>query len=277
VNRATSSHTIRNLQSDHEYRAALALQQLTWGADFSELIPVTMLKLAQRLGGIAVGAFTTDDSLVGIVFGVTGVVSGALVHWSDLLAVHPDWRNRGIGEALKWFQRDSLLQQSVRRVQWTFDPLESRNAHVNFGRLGAVSDEYVRDFYGDSDSPLHAGIGTDRLIVTWQLDSERVAAHQAGAAAVRLAGLADAPLVNPLVRTGDTYASSEPRVDLDAPAIRIAIPLDIQDLKARDLKCAVSWRRGTRVAFESYLSRQYQVTGYLRDVESGSYILERMV
>jgi chorismate synthase len=276
VNRATSSYTIRNLQSDHEYRAALALQQLTWGTDFSELIPVTMLKLAQRLGGIAAGAFTADDSLVGIVFGVTGVVSGAPVHWSDLLAVHPDWRNRGIGEALKWFQRDSLLQQSVRRVQWTFDPLESRNAHVNFGRLGAVADEYVRDFYGASDSPLHAGIGTDRLIVTWQLDSERVAAHQAGAAE-RLAGLADAPLVNPVVRTRDTSGSSEPRLDLDAPAIRIAIPLDIQDLKARDLKCAVAWRRQTRAAFESYLSRQYQVTGYLRDGESGSYVLERMV
>src|SRR5262245_17209261 len=221
-----------------------------------------MLKLVQRLGGVAAGAFSGDDTLVGLVFGVTGVVAGTPEHWSDFLAVHPDWRNRGIGEALKWFQRDSLLQQSVRRVQWTFDPLESRNAHVNIVRLGAIAHEYVRDFYGTSDSPLHAGIGTDRLVVTWHLDSERVLAHRAGTAAGWLASPAHAPLVNRVLRKPDA-CESEPRLDLDAPAIRIAIPLDLQDLKARDLKCAVEWRRQTRVAFESYLSRQYQVTGYL--------------
>jgi chorismate synthase len=274
VSPASRTYTLRDLTREEEYQAALALQKLTWGPEFSELIPVAMLKLAQRLGGIAAGAFSEDDVLIGIVFGVTGFVAGLPVHWSDLLAVHPEWRNRGIGEALKWYQRDSLLRRGVARVHWTFDPLESRNAHVNFVRLGAIANEYVRDFYGASDSPLHAGIGTDRLIVTWQLDSERVTAHCLRPSQDPVGSTDGAPLVNPVIRNDNSLRSSAPRLDVKAPAIRIAIPLDVQALKARDPSIAVEWRRHTRAAFESYLARGYHVTGYLRGSEFGSYVLE---
>jgi predicted GNAT superfamily acetyltransferase len=162
----------------------------------------------------------------------------------------------------------------VARVHWTFDPLESRNAHVNFVRLGAIANEYVRDFYGASDSPLHAGIGTDRLIVTWQLDSERVTAHDLRSSQDPVGSMDGAPLVNPVIRNDNSLRSSAPRLDVKAPAIRIAIPLDVQALKARDLALAVEWRQHTRAAFESFLARGYHVTGYLRGSEFGSYVLE---
>ncbi|TVP76623.1 MAG: GNAT family N-acetyltransferase, partial [Gemmatimonadales bacterium] len=156
-----SDFHIRPLAGRAEMEACVVLQEAVWGAGFRERVPAAILGVARRLGGVVTGAFRGDE-LVGFVFGLTGIREGRPVHWSDMLAVRAEARGRGLGIALKEAQRDELLSRGVRVMEWTFDPLVARNAHLNLNRLGAAGVEYVVDAYGDSDSPLHRGIGTDR-------------------------------------------------------------------------------------------------------------------
>src|SRR5581483_6808097 len=138
---------------------------------FSERVPAALLKVAQRIGGIAAGAFAPDGRIVGFVFGLTGIENGEIVHWSDMLAVHADFRDHGIGRHLKEFQRATLAPLGVTRIYWTFDPLVARNAHLNLNRLGARVVEYVPDMYGaETSSSLHRGVGTDRFVVAWSIN-----------------------------------------------------------------------------------------------------------
>ncbi|MGH7505365.1 MAG: GNAT family N-acetyltransferase [Longimicrobiales bacterium] len=272
----TSPGTIRPLRTANELRSCVALQRETWGSDFSEAVPERVLGMAQRLGGILSGAFDENGELLGFVFGLTGVADGRVVHWSDMLAVRPGTRNRGIGEALKRHQRELLLAEGIAAVGWTFDPLESRNAHINFARLGVTAREYVRDFYGDSDSPLHTGLGTDRLIVNWAIAGERVTRRLAGTdqpPAPREA--IDWPLINAVRAARAGPRSDDPDLDLQAPRLRLAIPLSIQEIKQRDPELATDWRLKTRAAFEQYTARGFAVVDFVRAEPAGFYILER--
>lgn len=261
----------RPLEGHAEYRACFELQLVIWGRDFVETVAPALLWVAQRTGGIASGAFTPAGELVGFIFGITGYRDGAPVHWSDMLGVHPRFRGVGAARALKLHQRDRLLAGGVRHVQWTFDPLESRNAHLNFVRLGGTAHEYVRDAYGESDSPLHQGIGTDRLIVSWALDSERVQRRVAGNAESARGG----------ERVNDVAVAAWPRctgtaLDLAAPRLRLRIPADIQALKQARPELAREWRECTRAAFEHYFARGYGVVDFVRESEAlGCYVLER--
>jgi chorismate synthase len=265
--------TVRDFRSWSDYEACIALQQHTWGESFDDIVPINVLRVVQMVGGIAAGAFAADGELLGFVFGITGVENGTPVHWSDMLAVQSRARDRGVGEALKRYQRDALLQRGVSRVYWTFDPLESRNAYINFVRLGVTASKYERDLYGQSHSPLHVGIGTDRLIVTWDLASQRVIR--------RLQRERDAldahnvPLVNRPAGEYGISASGPPRLDLDVDYVRIAIPADIQELKTRAVAVAAEWRKHTRAAFEYYLSAGYVVVDFVRGGSTGSYVLTR--
>lgn len=245
---------IRPLERPAEFEAAVALQEEVWGDGFSERVPVAILRTAQRLGGVVSGAFDPTGRLIGFVFGVTGWRDGSPVHWSDMLAVRREARNRGIGEALKRHQREVLLTRGVKLVEWTFDPLESRNAWLNFRRLGALSRQYVRDYYGASDSPLHRGLGTDRLVVTWHLDAERVARRTAGVdPAVTPETLSALPVVNQPRPEAGGLSCDDARLDLDASTVLVAIPSDIQRLKDAAPALAARWRAVTRAAFEAYL------------------------
>lgn len=272
--RLASDVIIRPLATRADYDACLALQELTWGVGFNERVPPGVLKLSQRLGGVASGAFDEGGELLGFVFGMSGLMGGRLVHWSDMLAVRPDARDRGIGEALKWHQRAQLLLVGVNVVHWTFDPLEARNAWLNFTRLGAVAREYVRDFYEASDSPLHHGLATDRLIVSWLLDSDRVQCRAKGGGPTHDADVEGAPVANP-ARAGDRPNTSLLRRDLDSPIVRIAIPNDVQKLKREALDAAAEWQAVVREAFETYLALGYEVTGLLREASGRSYVLRR--
>ena len=221
------------------------LQRTTWGAAFSETVPPAILWVAQKTGGIASGAFTVDGRLLGFVFGMSGVRDGRLIHWSDMLAVHREARGMGLGVALKLHQRDLLLARGIEVVYWTFEPLEARNAYINFRRLGIVVREYMRDVYGDTGSDLHAGIGTDRLLAEWHIGSAHVAA--------RIAGHTDT-------------------VDAGA-AERITVPGDIQALKRTDPSAAREQRRLTRAAFEDYLGRGWTVVDVERDIDAVHYLV----
>lgn len=270
----SNDYTIREFSAWSDYEACVELQKHTWGADYDETVPINVLRVVQKAGGVAAGAFDRSGALLGFVFGITGVQAGIPVHWSDMLAVHADARNKGVGDALKRFQRAALLKRGVQRVYWTFDPLESRNAHVNFVRLGVTADLYERDVYGASDSPLHAGIGTDRLIVTWEIASQRVQ-QRLESPAPDPEDWKSYPLVNAPRSEDDAAVCEPPRLDLKADHICIVIPADIQNLKTHALAAAVEWRTHTRAAFEHYLPAGYVVVDYVREGPFGSYVLTR--
>lgn len=225
---------IRDLASPQDYADCVALQHETWGESFTESVPATMLRISQKLGGVAAGAFQ-DDVMLGFVFGLTGLQNGVVIHWSDMLAVKAGHRNHGIGEKLKRYQRDKLLALGVGRMLWTFDPLDAKNAHINFNRLGVFAREYVVDMYGQTSSPLHA-FGTDRLIVTWEL------------------------------------AAEQPRPHDHAHEHEIEIPADIHAINRADPALAQGWRERTREQFTRWLPR-YVVCGFERRGESGFYAL----
>ncbi len=236
----------------------VALQRATWGADFQETVPPAILWVAQRTGGVASGAFAPDGRLVGFVFGISGVEDGRLMHWSDMLAVHPDARGHGLGVALKLHQRELLLERGIETVYWTFDPLEARNAHINFRRLGVVARTYLRDVYGETGSELHAGIGTDRLVAEWHLRSPRVLA--------RLGAKSSAAIDPPVPALPAAVAGAIEEAS-------IAVPLDIQDLKRRSLPEALEHRRVSRAAFEDYLGRGWIVADTEQDDVELRYLL----
>src|ERR1043165_3579048 len=170
----SSSIEIRPLATHDELVACVALQRETWGEHFSDAVPVSILKVSQRIGGVAAGAFDDKGQLLGFVFGLTGVERGRIVHWSDMLAVRPEARNLGLGRRLKEYQRHVVRELGGVVIYWTFDPLIARNAHLNFNRLGVWLADYVEDMYGTTDSVLHGGMPTDRLIVAWPTDDQEV-------------------------------------------------------------------------------------------------------
>lgn len=249
---------IRPLRTADEYDRCVALQRATWGDDFRELVAPAMLKVAQEVGGIAAGAFDADGTLAGFVFGLTGLRGGRLAHWSHMLAVREDRRDRGIGRRLKRYQRERLRALGVERMYWTYDPLVARNAHLNLNALGARVVDYVEHMYGENPmSRTDSVIGTDRFVVEWP-----VAAPVEDAAPPPLpAGADEAPLA-----TADVARDvAAPQPDLpDAPLVRVEIPEDIQALKLARPDVAAAWRATTRRALTHYLRRGYRVAGLRR-------------
>jgi predicted GNAT superfamily acetyltransferase len=258
---------LRPLATPEDFHACVELQRATWGLHFSDLVPASLLKVSQKVGGLAIGAFDSSEAMLGFLFGLSGVVAGRPAHWSHMLAVVPAARDRGLGVRLKRHQRDVLLKEGVEVVRWTFDPLEARNGHLNLDRLGAEVESYVEEMYaGEEGSDLAEGIGTDRFIVRWDLASERAQEARAGRLPRNPERFADAPIVAPDLGEGTVH---------DAPRVRIEVPRAIQDLKAVDLHRAVAFRASSRRAFQHYLALGYRVDTLLAEGERRFYGLVR--
>jgi len=257
---------IRDLRSLDDYADCVALQDVTWGAGFSERVPTAILRVGQMLGGVAAGAFDETGRMVGFVFGLTGIRDGELVHWSDMLAVREELRGQGIGEQLKQYQRDKATALGVRSMLWTFDPLQAGNAHFNVNHLGALPIEYVPDMYGsNTGSTLHGPLPTDRFIVRWQLDSPFVRKAKGGEDAL--------PLANPLDESAQPTAAAIPT---DMPRVRVQIPADFSAISSAGTSAAMQWRLVVREVMTSLLEKGYRITGF-RKTEDGAlpfYILE---
>lgn len=270
----TEEITLRRLESLEDYGVCVAMQKTTWGADFTEVVPAAILKVSQRIGGVTAGAFSACGEMLGFVFGMTGVENGRLVHWSDMLAVRPEAQGRDLGFRLKCYQRELLLPLGVETVYWTFDPLVARNAWFNITKLGAGIAEYVENMYGETDSPLHAGLGTDRLVVAWQIQDAAVAERMAGAS-TRVVNSADyAPMVNVRQR-GDQVQPAGDTPLPDAPQVRIAVPRDIHALQQTVPAAGQPWRASTRRAFQHYFAHGYRVNTF--DRVQAAYVLARTV
>ncbi len=237
---------IRPITTRAELNACVELQRATWGSSFSDLVPASLLKVSQRVGGVTAGAFSADGTLIGFVYGLTGLENGKPVHWSDMLAVRPEARNLGVGRELKEYQRRVVESLGVDVIYWTYDPLVARNAHLNFNVFGVRVVEYVEDMYGDTDSDLHRGIGTDRFIVAWDIGSKaRTTPHV----------------------PARTHGAER----------RIEIPLDVHELQVSDPAAAVGWRRKTRSEIQSALFEGFVVTGFQVDDKAarGYYLLSQ--
>lgn len=262
--------TIRPLTSEAELARGVHIQRLTWGEQFTEVVPATILQICQKVGGVAAGAFDKQGAMLGFVFGLTGVKQRRLVHWSHMLAVRPEARGLGLGKRLKLYQRDVLLAAGVVEVRWTFDPLVAQNANLNINSLGAEIETYVPQMYGEhTGSDLHSGLGTDRLVALWKIADRRVAELLAGKGTSGARKLVDAPIAN---------AGAARRKSLPLGAgVRIEIPADIQRAKTEDLKKARAWRSSTRVAFVWYLERGYGVAGFVYGgaEDRSFYLLQR--
>ncbi len=246
---ANQSIEIRHLTALEDFARCVALQIEVWGYNEGDVVPKRVFTIAQRIGGQILGAFQ-GTSMVGFAMSLPGYRDGQTYLHSHMLAVLPEYRNLGIGRRLKLAQRDDALRRGIDRMEWTFDPLEIKNAHLNISRLGAIARRYQPDFYGPSTSPLQGGLPTDRLYAEWWLRSPRVVELLRGEA-------------------GPT--ASEVGME------RIIVPHTVsqwkQDPERRSL--ARELQASNREALQSAFQRGLAVIGYERDAEgNGCFLID---
>jgi predicted GNAT superfamily acetyltransferase len=164
---------IRKIVSIPDMEACVQLQQAVWQFRDLDIIPRRMFAVANAVGGQVLGAWAADQ-LIGYALAIPGLRDGRPYFHSHMLAVAPEYRNRGVGKMLKLAQREDALVRGIELIEWTFDPLEIKNAFFNIEKLGAIVRRYTPDFYGASTSPLHGNLPTDRLHAEWWLDTARV-------------------------------------------------------------------------------------------------------
>jgi predicted GNAT superfamily acetyltransferase len=274
---------IRPIQTHEEYRAVEQLQREVWGLEEVEIVPDHLLLTAQKNGGLVLGAFdlsSGDESglLVGFVFGFTGLSPDKGVkHCSHIAGVAPAYQNQNLGYRLKLAQRKHVLAQGLDLVTWTFDPLESRNASLNFRKLGATCQTYLRDLYGSMRDALNVALPSDRFQVDWHIASAHVASRLRGegASSSLSALLAEGiPLVNRSL-PGDPPRPSQATLPIEGERLLIQIPAYFQALKAADARLARAWRFHTRALFEAAFAERYAVTDLLFEDGESCYLLEK--
>ncbi len=278
---------IRSLVTHEEILAVEQLQRDAWGVPDVDVVPLHMLITPPRHGGLLLGAFD-GERLAGFVFGFLGLAAdGRLKHCSHMAGVHPDYRDQGVGYSLKLAQREHVLAQGLDLVTWTFDPLETRNAQLNFHKLGAVCNTYIRNLYGPMRAAINAGPPSDRFEVKWWIRSERVEKRlRVGEAPPpsnsplrggRAGDASTSPFVVP-IRCGIPGAPSPDPVHWPAEAAQllIEVPANFQAIKHSDMPLAIQWRLRTRQIFEDAFSRGYTATDLLRHDNRCHYLVERL-
>ncbi|MGA8150501.1 MAG: hypothetical protein WB952_06090 [Terriglobales bacterium] len=275
---------LRNLESFDDLKQAEALEKEVWQLSDLDTTPLTLAVATKEAGAIWVGAFD-GEKLVGFAFGFLALEHGCLSLHSHMLAVQASYRNLELGYKLKLAQRDRVLAMRigdlrVNEMTWTFDPLQSKNAHLNFTKLGVIAETYRVDFYGpETSSVLHRN-STDRLWVKWPIASRRVQDRLQGRDP-RAEMLDALKTLTPLVQfNGD---GKPVRTDLEAALrrqrIAIEIPGDIVSVEGKDPALAREWRLQTRWAFTEALKAGFLVADFCRTVRGqqgpSAYLLEK--
>jgi predicted GNAT superfamily acetyltransferase len=270
---------IRDLESFDDLTKAQILEKEVWELSDLDVTPMTLAIAIREAGSLWLGAFD-GNKLVGFAFGFLGIEHGEVIVHSHVLGVLPAYRDSDLGYKLKLAQRERALAWRLRLMTWTFDPLLSKNAHLNFNKLGVVSDSYKIDFYGpETSSSLHQN-GTDRLWVKWPMTSRRVQGRLQGKQN-RQEMLDALATVLPLVQFDGN--GKPKRSDLSAALSRqriaIEIPGDIGVLETKDPVQAHEWRLATRWAFTEALKAGFFVAEFCRTIRGqqgpGSYLLEK--
>jgi predicted GNAT superfamily acetyltransferase len=233
-----------SLTTEPEFQRAVELQKQIWGFDDIELLPVRLFIVATKVGGQAFGAFD-NHRMIGFCLAIPGlkVGGGSYLH-SHMLGVLPEYRDAGVGRLLKLKQREDALTRGIQLVEWTFDPLEIKNAYFNMERLGAIVRRYVRNQYGTTTSPLHGGLPTDRCVAEWWIGSPRVKA---------------------IVHDGVPPARPE-------IVERVSVPADIAIVKHNEPKRARQIQQELSTRFEFNFARGLAVVGVERSPEDSTYL-----
>jgi predicted GNAT superfamily acetyltransferase len=225
---------IRSLTEQKEFAEAVALQKTIWGFEEIELLPVRLFVVASKVGGQIFGAFD-QGRMVAFLLAIPGLKPGGKYYLhSHMMGVLPDYRNSGIGRLLKLKQREEALSRGIELIEWTFDPLEVKNAFFNIERLGAVVRRYVLNQYGTTTSALHGGLPTDRCVAEWHIARE-------------------------LTRPPEEA--------------RIVVPMAIQDWKTSDPPRARAEQAKISEQFLEHFRNNLAVVGFERGEDKGTYIL----
>ena len=235
--------TVRSLRAVEEMRIGVELQQQIWGYSAIDTVPEQMFVVANESGGQVLGAFQQDRP-IGFTLAFAGIHQQRPHLQSHMVGVVPEFQNQGVGRLLKLAQRDDAIARGIDLIEWTFDPLQLKNAHFNLARLGAIVRRYIPNCYGRTSSPLHAGLPTDRLVAEWWLSSDRVKRTIDG---------------NNQYRGFST---------------RISIPVAIRQICSNDPAQAEKIQSRVREQFEAYIAEGQAAVGLEFDQLQGSYLLE---
>lgn len=235
---------VRALTTHAEFAEAVRLQKEIWGFREVELLPVRLFVVATKVGGQAFGAFD-GEKMIAFCLAIPGLKPGGKTYLhSHMLGVLPEYRNFGVGRMLKLAQREEALSRGIQLIEWTFDPLEIKNAYFNIERLGAIVRRYVLNQYGTTTSHLHGGLPTDRCIAEWYIARPEVESLLAGK-----------PRQQPLVQA------------------RITVPAAIARLRQEDPKQARAIQSSVSEQFQKYFDQGLAVIGFERTEEFGAYLL----
>ena len=227
---------VRELHDRDELAEAVRLQQQIWGFEDVDLLPLRLFIVATKIGGNVLGAFD-GERMIGFALAIPGVKPGGASYWhSHMMGVTEAYRNKGVGRMLKMRQKQDALARGIRLIEWTFDPLELKNAHFNIERLGAIIRRYVLNQYGTTTSHLHGGLPTDRCVAEWHLDRDI------------------------------------PRLDI---AARIPVPHEIAELRRTDPHRARDIQAGVSRQFLEHFARGLAVLRFERTASHGTYLLGR--
>lgn len=238
------SIVIRPLEEVEEMSIGVDLQRQVWGYSEIDTVPDQMFIVARESGGQVLGAFH-EDRAIGFALAFVGVHRGRIHLHSHMVGVLPEYQNRGVGRMLKLAQREDAISRGIDLIEWTFDPLQLKNAHFNLMRLGAIVRRYNPNFYGRTSSPLHAGLPTDRLVAEWWVRSARVQ---------------------------DLLDGKPPKAGQDR--VRISIPAAIRQIASSDPTEAERIQLGVRTQFERHIAEGRVAVGFELDEQQGSYVLE---
>jgi predicted GNAT superfamily acetyltransferase len=246
VTEAADGITIRHCHGIEEFEACIRLERAVWQSSDIDVVPLPLFVVAAETGGHVLGAFDGAD-LVGFTLAIAGWREGKPFLHSHMTAVLEGKRDLGIGRRLKLFQRKDALARGIHLVEWTFDPLVTKNAHFNFMRLGAIARRYLPNAYGITTSPLHGSLPTDRLIAEWHLRSARVRR----------------------VLSGKPQPTPAPK-----KVVRICVPSDIEALRSSDAGRAREIQSSVRTEFQKWFGKGYSATAILPSKSGMDYILE---
>lgn len=274
--------TLKQLKTLEDLSPCEGLQEAVWKFNKSDIIPPRFMRVLCKHGGFAMGAFD-GDTMIGFVFGVPAIHYGRPSQHSHMLAVLPEYRNHNVGYKLKAAQREEALNRNIDLITWAFDPLQSKNAHLNINKLGVIACSYDINLYGEaSSSKLHSGLGTDRLLAEWWLVSDKVKTiidrHTQDAV--------KQPPTKGLSINGTRHDEqgflipAEPDLSLTDDVLLLEIPDDIDKMKVSNIDAARRWRELIQKAFLHYFNAGYYANSLQVEREDNTrrvcYVLERL-
>jgi predicted GNAT superfamily acetyltransferase len=248
LSRANTRIEIRKLTRHSEFANAVQLQKEIWGFADVELLPLRLFVVADKIGGQVLGAFD-QSRMIAFCLGIPGLKAGGKFYLhSHMLGVLPEYRNSGLGRQMKLKQREEALERGIDLIEWTFDPLELKNAYFNIERLGAIVRRFVRNQYGSTSSHLHGGLPTDRCTAEWWIGSQRVRSVL------------------------DGHAPPETTI-LES----ISLPSNVADLRRSNPGLARELQAEAAVKFEEFFAHGLAVLRFEKTTEAGKYLLGEWV